>query len=66
MRGILIVGMVVGLLILGILVMKNMGVDDSNSVTKTQAKQYTEQAKSLADEANERTKDLREQMSRSE
>ena len=66
MRGILIIGMVVGLLILGILVMKNMGVDDSKGVTQTQAKTYTDQAKSVADGATERMNDLRDQMSQSE
>ena len=66
MRGVLIIGMVVSLLIIGILVMKNMGVDSSTGVIETQTKQYTERAKSIADEANERTKELREQMSRAE
>jgi Na+-transporting methylmalonyl-CoA/oxaloacetate decarboxylase gamma subunit len=66
MRGVLIIGMVVSLLIIGILVMKNMGVDRSTGVIETQTKQYTETAKSIADEANERTKELREQMSRAE
>ncbi len=66
MRGVLIIGMVISLLIIGILVMKNMGVDRSTGVIETQTKQYTERAKSIADEANERTKELREQMSRAE
>ena len=35
-------------------------------VTETQAEKYTEQAKSAADEATERIKDIREQVSRSE
>ncbi len=66
MRGVLIILMVFSLLIIGILVMKNMGVDRSTGVVETQTKQYTERAKSIADEANERTKELREQMSRAE
>jgi Na+-transporting methylmalonyl-CoA/oxaloacetate decarboxylase gamma subunit len=66
MRGVFIIGMVVSLLIIGILVMKNMGADSSTGVIETQTKQYTESAKSIADEANERTKELREQMSRAE
>jgi len=66
MRGALIIVMVVSLLIVGILVMKNMGVDRSTGVIETQTKQVTESAKSIADEANERTKDLREQMNRAE
>ena len=64
MRGVLIIGMVVVLLIIGILVMKNMGVDNRSGVIETQTKQYTESAKSIADEANERTNDLREKMNR--
>jgi uncharacterized protein YxeA len=66
MRGVLIIVMVFSLLIIGILVMKNMGVDRSTGVIETQTKQYTESAKSIADEANERTKELREQMNRAE
>ena len=64
MRGALIIVMAVSLLIVGILVMKNMGVDKSPEVIETQTKQYTESAKSIADEANERTNDLREKMNR--
>jgi uncharacterized protein YxeA len=66
MRGALIIVMVVSLLIVGILVMKNMGVDKSTGVVETQTKKYTESAKSIADEANERTKALREQMNKAE
>ena len=66
MRGVLIIVMVFSLLIIGILVMKNMGADSSTGVIETQTKQYTERAKSISDEANERTKELREQMNRAE
>ena len=64
MRGALIIVMAVSLMIVGILVMKNMGVDKSPDVIETEAKQYTETAQSFADEANERTNDLREQINR--
>jgi Cu/Ag efflux pump CusA len=64
MRGALIIVMAISLLVVGILVMKNMGVDRSPAVTETQTKQYTDSAKSLADEADEKTKDLREQMNK--
>ena len=64
MRGALIIVMAVSLLIIGILVMKNMGTDRSTGVIETQTKQYTESAKSIADEADERTKALRDKMSR--
>lgn len=66
MRGALIIVMAVSLLIIGILVMKNMGADRSTGVIETQTKQYTESAKSIADEADERTKALREEMDRAE
>ena len=62
MRGALIIIMAVSLLIVGILVMKNMGVEKSTAVIETQTKQVTESAKSFADEADERTKALRERM----
>ena len=64
MRIAMIIIMAVSLLIVGILVMKNMGVDGSPAVVETKTKQYTEGAKSIADEANEKTEDLREQMNR--
>ncbi len=64
MRGALIIVMAVSLLIVGILVMKNMGVDKSTGAIETQTKQFTESAKSFADEADKRTEDLREQMNR--
>jgi uncharacterized protein YxeA len=64
MRGVLIIVMAVSLLIVGILVMKNMGVDRSTGVIETQTKQYTKSAKSIAGEADEKTEDLREQMNK--
>lgn len=64
MRGALIIVMAVSLLIVGILVMKNMGVDRSTGVAETQTKQVTEGAKNFADEANQRTDDLREKMNK--
>jgi hypothetical protein len=66
MRGALIIGLVVVLLIIGILVMKNMGVDNQSGVTETQAKKYTERAENAADEATERIKDIQEQLPGSE
>jgi len=66
MRGAFIIGLAVVLLVIGILVMKNMGVDSSSGVTETQAENYTERAKNAADEATERIKDIREQASKSE
>ena len=66
MRGVFIIGVVVVLLIIGILVIKNMGVDKSSSVTETQAESYTERARDAADEATDKIKDISEQASKSE
>ncbi|MGB5421136.1 MAG: hypothetical protein WBN03_03195, partial [Desulfobacterales bacterium] len=63
MRGALLIGLTVVLLIIGLLVMKNMGVDNSTGTTKSQAEKYTKRAESAADKANERIKDLSEQVS---
>jgi len=64
MRGALIIGLAIVLLIIAIWVMNNMGVDNQSGVTETQAEKYTERAKSTADKANERIKDISEQASR--
>lgn len=63
MRGALLIGLTVVLLIIGILVMKNMGVDNSTGTTERQALTYTKQAESAADEANERIKDVANRVS---
>jgi hypothetical protein len=64
MRGALIIVMALTLLVIGILVMKNMGADGSPAVTETQTKQYTKSAKSITDQANEKTKALGDKMNR--
>ena len=58
MRGILFVGLVVVLLIVGLLVMKNMGVDSSSDVTETQAEQYIEKAENVAEKVNQKIKGI--------
>ena len=64
MRGALIIVMAVSLLIVGILVMKNMGVDRSPEAIETQTKHYTESAKSIADKADAQANDLLEKMNK--
>ncbi len=66
MRSLLIIGMALALLLVGILVMKNMGVDSRSGVTEVQTEMVIEQAQSIADEANQRTEALREQMSKAQ
>jgi Na+-transporting methylmalonyl-CoA/oxaloacetate decarboxylase gamma subunit len=62
MRGALLIGLTIVLLIIGILVMKNMGVDTSTGTTERQALKHTKRAESAADTANERIKDLTDQV----
>lgn len=58
MRGAFIIGLVIVSLIVGVLVMKNMGAEKSGGITETQAKQYIEKAEKTADEVNSRLKDF--------
>ncbi|MGB7921062.1 MAG: hypothetical protein WCF40_13475 [Desulfobacterales bacterium] len=63
MRGALLIGLTIVLLIIGILVMKNMGVDNSTGTTMTQAVKHTKRAESAADKANERIENLSQKVS---
>ena len=56
MRGAFIIGLLIVSLIVGLLVMKNMGADNSSG--QTQAKQYVEKAESAADDVNKRMNDI--------
>jgi uncharacterized protein (UPF0333 family) len=58
MRGTFIIGLLIVSLIVGLLVMKNMGSDSSSGVTKTQAKQYIEKAESAADDVSKKMNDI--------
>ena len=66
MRGALVICLVVVLLIIGFLVVKNMGVDNPSGVTETSAGKYIEQAESTAANATERIKDIGDQVQGSE
>ena len=66
MRGALLIGLTVVLLIIGILVMKNMGVDNLTGSTERQALTHTKRAERAADKANERIKDLSNQVTGAE
>ena len=63
MRGALLIGLTIVLLIIGILVMKNMGVDNSTGTTERQALTHAKRAESAVDKANERIKDLTNRVS---
>jgi hypothetical protein len=58
MRGAFIIGLLIVSLIIGLLVMKNMGADSSSGVTKTQAKKYVEKAESTAGDVSKRLNDI--------
>ncbi len=62
MRGALLIGLAVVLLIIGLLVMKNMGADKPGGVQKSQTEAYMEKAKNAADDVNKRLKDIKKQM----
>ena len=61
MRGSLLIGLAVVLLIIGILVIKNMGADDSSGVQKSQTKAYIDKANNAADDVNKRLKGIKKQ-----
>ena len=61
MRGTMLVGLAVVLLIIGILVIKNMGADKPGGVQESQTKEYMEKAKTAAAYAAKRIKDIKKQ-----
>jgi len=56
MRGALIIGLVIVSLIIGVLVMKNMGVDNPDG--ETQSKKYIERAEGAANDAKEKLQEI--------
>jgi hypothetical protein len=62
MRGMFIVGLLIVALIVGLLVMKNMGADNAGGVTKTQAQKYINKAESATHDVNKRLNDLSRQV----
>jgi hypothetical protein len=61
MRGSLFIGLAVVLLIIGILVIKNMGADDPSGVQKTQTKAYLEKANNAAEDVKKRLQGIKKQ-----
>ena len=62
MRGTMLIGLAVVLLIIGLLVMKNMGADKPGGVQESQTKEYMEKAKTAAADVDKRLKDIKKQM----
>jgi len=63
MRGALLIGTVVVLLIIGFLVMKNMGVDSPAGDQETQTEAYIEEANNIAKDVDKRLKDIKKRSS---
>jgi len=59
MRGTLLIGLAVVLLIIGVLVMKDMGADSTSGNQETQAEAYMEKAKVAAEDVDKRSKDIK-------
>ena len=66
MRGILVIGLLIVSLIIGILVIKNMGADSSGGITETQAKNYIEKAETTADRVNDQVQKFSNRANQSE
>jgi hypothetical protein len=64
MRGTLIIGLVVVSLIIGILVIKNMGGGNASDVTQTE--KIIEKAERAADQATQRVKDINKKVAGAE
>ena len=54
MRGAMLIGLAVVLLIIGILSIKNMGADESGRVQESQSEAYIEKAQTATDDINKR------------
>lgn len=59
MRGALLIGIVVVLLIIGLLVMKNMGVEKTAGDQETQSETYIEEARTAAKDVDKRLEDIK-------
>jgi uncharacterized protein YxeA len=61
MRGTIIIGLLIVSLIVGVLVVKNMGTDGSSGITQSKAKSYVEKAENTADDVNKKLDGYRKQ-----
>ena len=66
MRGALMICIVISLLIVGYLVIKRMGPDTSDKMSKPRAQQTIERAEDTADRVNEKVKHLSERVKAAE
>ena len=59
MRGALLIGLTAVLLIIGVLVIKNMGGDSASRTQESRAEQHIEKAKVAAENVDNRFEDIR-------
>jgi len=59
MRGALLIGTVVVLLIIGLLIMKNMGVENPAGDPETQTEVYVEEARNVAKDVDKKLKKIK-------
>ena len=62
MRGAMMIGLVIVLLIIGMLVMKNMGAGTSDDATHTEAKKHIQRAEAVAEDAAQKMGKLKERL----
>ena len=61
MRGAIIIGLLIVSLIVGVLVIKDMGSDSSSGITKSKAKSYVEKAENTASDVSNKLDGYRKQ-----
>jgi len=66
MRTVLLVGLVIALLVVGILVVKNMGGDSSGEMMESRARQAIERAEDASDLAGEQVRNIQDQLQESD
>ncbi len=59
MRGALLIGLAVVLLIIGVLVINNMGVNNTGGIQQTQTEAHMEKAKVAAEDVGKRFKEIK-------
>lgn len=62
MRGALMIGLVIVLLVIGMLVMKNMGAGTSDSAARTDAKKHIQHAEAVAEDAAQKMGKIKERL----
>lgn len=62
MRALMLIGSVIALLIVGILVINNMGGGMSDGVNDTEAKKVIQRAEDTADQVGEKVKDIQKRV----